>query len=189
MHCLSTFILELIMNKILKSQCSFLFSSMELCRVLVRLVRGSLLVPRARLFVVEAVETLCGNQKGTSFQEMVGARNLQSLMMTLLMLTLRRNEKILNIASDCQSDQTQRSKWKRKEDKEKRINALDHYTWNGLMEPPHILLFSISSRFLVSTCREWLLGISSEFTIINYIICFILYGTFEKQIVSQSLCS
>lgn len=162
---------------------------MELCRVLVRLVRGSLLVPRARLFVVQAVETLCGNQKGTSFQEMVGARNLQSLMMTLLMLTLRRNEKILNICSDCQSDQTQRSKWKRKEDKEKRINALDHYTWNGLMEPPHILLFSISSRFLVSTCREWLLGISSEFTIINYIICFILYGTFEKQIVSQSLCS
>lgn len=65
---------------------------MELCRVLVRLVRGSLLVPRARLFVVQAVETLCGNQKGTSFQEMVGARNLQSLMMTLLMLTLRRQD-------------------------------------------------------------------------------------------------
>lgn len=47
-------------------------------------------------------------------------------------------------------------------EKEKRINALDHYTWNRLMEPPHILLFSISSRFLVSTCREWLLGISSD---------------------------
>lgn len=87
---------------------------MELGRVLVRLVRGNLLVPRARLFVVQAVETLCGNQKGASFQEMVGARSLQSLMVTLSMWSLRRNEMLLN-----KLDVANETK--------KRINVLDHF--------------------------------------------------------------